>query len=101
MRQKIISLPAKLILVVLFALVCIPLHAQYENGTMVSTIRDSTGAPIPKAVVKITNVATAITSQTTTNDSGDYEVPPLRTGVYTVSASAPGFADAVAQNITI
>ncbi len=101
MPQKLFSLPATLALAVLFALACMPLHAQYENGTLVGTIRDSTGAPIAKAAVKITNTATGITATTTANEAGDYEVPPLRTGIYTVSASAPGFADAVAQNITI
>ena len=39
--------------------------------------------------------------QTATNDLGDYEVPSLRVGVYTIKASAPGFSDAVAENITI
>src|SRR6202012_1332732 len=32
---------------------------------------------------------------------GDYEFPSLRTGVYTIAATAKGFAQAIAQNITI
>jgi len=77
------------------------LFAQYENGSVLGTIRDSSGAPILHATVKITNNATAISTETRTNDSGDYEVPSLRVGVYTISASAPGFSDAVAENITV
>jgi len=78
-----------------------PLHAQYENGSLVGTIRDASGATIPGAAVKITNNDTAAVSETKTNGAGDYEFPSLRVGIYTVSASAPNFSDAVAQNITV
>ncbi len=77
------------------------LCAQYDNGSLVGTIRDPSGAPIAHASVKITNTATAITTQATTNDTGDYDVSSLRVGTYTVDATAPGFADAVAENIAV
>jgi hypothetical protein len=77
------------------------LHAQYDNGSLVGTIRDKSGAGIPNAVVTITNNATAVTAKAATNGAGDYEVPSLHVGVYTISATSPGFTDAVANNITI
>ena len=77
------------------------LHAQYDNGSLVGTIRDASGAPIANADVKITNNDTAIVSEAKTNSSGDYEAPTLRVGVYTISASSTGFSEAVAQNITV
>src|SRR5271168_734199 len=77
------------------------LHAQYDNGSLVGTIRDSSGAAVPGAVVTVTNNATAVASKTTTNGEGDYEIPSLHVGVYTISAKAAGFTDAVANNITI
>jgi len=76
-------------------------RAQYENGSLVGTIHDSTGAVVPGAAVTITNNATGAASKVTTNAAGDYEVPSLRTGVYKISASAAGFAIAVAENITV
>ena len=76
-------------------------HAQYENGSLVGTIRDASGAVVSGAAVSVTNTATGITETGTTNGEGDYEFPSLRTGVYTVNATAKGFAQAVAQNITI
>jgi hypothetical protein len=75
--------------------------AQYENGSLDGTIRDGSGAVINGAAIKITNVATASTTETKTNALGDYEFPSLRVGVYTVIASAPSFSDAVGQNITV
>jgi hypothetical protein len=101
MSKKILSLAAKLFLVYVFLFFCGPVQAQYENGSLVGTIRDGSGAPIPKAVVKITNTATAITNVVTTDSSGGYDVPSLRVGTYSIDASASGFSDAVAQNITV
>jgi hypothetical protein len=92
---------ALLALAVLLAFLSPKLYAQYEDGSIVGTIHDPTGAPISGAIVKITNNATAISVQVTTNGAGDYDVPSVRVGVYTISASAPGFSDAVAQNITV
>jgi hypothetical protein len=86
---------------VLFLFLSNFLHAQYENGSIVGIIRDTSGAGVPGAVVTITNNATALVSKTTTNGEGDYEVPSVHVGVYTVSVSAPGFTDAVANNITV
>jgi hypothetical protein len=101
MLRKFLPFVCRVVLLCLFAFVCVPGHAQYENGSVIGTIRDSTGAPIPGASITITNTATAIATQTKTNGAGDYEVPSLRVGVYTITASASGFSDAVAQNITV
>jgi hypothetical protein len=94
-------LPASTLLAAVLFFTCTFLHAQYENGSLVGTIRDTSGAAVAGAQVAITNNATAVAAKATTNDAGDYEVPSLRVGVYTITASAPGFANAVAQNITV
>jgi hypothetical protein len=86
---------------VLFLFLGVQLQAQYDNGSLVGTIRDSSGAAVPGAAVTITNTATEITTKEITNGSGDYEVPSVRVGIYTISASASGFSDAVARNITV
>ena len=48
-----------------------------------------------------TDNATGISARTVSSATGDYEFPSLRTGVYTISAASPGFAQAVAQDITV
>ena len=85
----------------LFFFLCSSLHAQYDNGSLVGTIRDSSGAAVAGAVVTVTNNATAVAVKATTNGEGDYELPSLHVGVYTISAKASGFTDAVANNIAI
>ena len=77
------------------------LHAQYENGSLLGTIRDASGAPIAGADVTIVNTATGINNASKTDEAGNYDVPQLRVGVYTVTASAPGFSRAIAENITV
>ena len=77
------------------------LMAQYENGSLLGTIRDASGAPISGADVTITNTATGVTSATKTDGEGNYDVPQLRVGVYSVVAAGQGFSKAEAQNITV
>jgi Carboxypeptidase regulatory-like domain/TonB dependent receptor/TonB-dependent Receptor Plug Domain len=101
MRKNRFSPLLRLLANVLFFSTCTFLHAQYENGSLLGTIRDTSGAAVPGAVVTITNNATAVAAKATTNGAGDYEIPSLRVGVYNISASATGFASAIAQNITV
>ena len=76
-------------------------RAQYEDGSLIGTIRDSSGAVIGNATVTVTNTSTGIVTRVSSSNSGDYEVPSLRVGVYTIEAEASGFAQAEAKNITI
>jgi hypothetical protein len=76
-------------------------RAQYEDGSLIGTIRDASGAVVGNATVTVTNVNTGIVTKVASNNSGDYEVPALRVGVYTIEAEATGFAPAEAKNITI
>ena len=85
----------------LFILGANTVQAQYENGSLVGTIHDSSGAVIPGTAVTATNAATGIVATTTSNASGDYEFPSLRVGVYSVKAEAGGFSTAVAENIAV
>jgi hypothetical protein len=91
----------RLLSAVVFFFSCAFLHAQYDNGSLVGTIRDKSGAAVVGAVVTITNNATAAATKVTSNDGGDYEVPSLHVGVYSISASSQGFTNAVANNITV
>jgi hypothetical protein len=75
--------------------------AQYEDGSLIGTIRDTTGAVVNNATITVTNVNTGISAAVGSNSSGDYEVPSVRVGVYTIRAEAPGFAPTVAEKISV
>ncbi len=72
------------------AICCSNALAQSGAGAIQGTVTDPTGAVIPRASVHIANQATNVSTDTTTNSVGFYQVPGLFTGSYTVSASAPG-----------
>jgi hypothetical protein len=79
----------------------IPARAQYEDGSLVGSIHDATGAVVGNAAVTVTNVNTGNVIKIVAGGTGDYEVPSLRVGVYNIEATAPGFAPAEARNITV
>ena len=67
------------------------LSAQESTARLLGTIRDPTGAVIPRAAVVARNVATGLVWKTVSNDTGDYAIPLLSIGQYTVTAEAAGF----------
>ncbi len=66
--------------------------AQYEDGSLVGAVHDSTGAAVSNAAVTVTNISTGNVIKVTADASGNYEVPSLRVGVYNIDAAASGFA---------
>lgn len=77
------------------------LQAQYDTGSLVGVIHDSTGAVLPGATVTVLNKATGAVFTTASGSAGEYEAPSLRTGVYRISAEHSGFSTAVADNVTV
>ncbi len=75
--------------------------AQYDTGSLVGSIQDSTGAEIPGSTITVLNKNTAAVFTTTTGSTGEYEAPSLHTGLYKITAAHDGFSTAVADNITV
>jgi hypothetical protein len=96
------SLKAKATAVLFLCLIpALPLMAQSERGTITGTVRDATGAVVPGATVRVTNVATNVTLDTTSNLSGDYTVPGVPVGSYNVRVEKQGFRAFVLSGITV
>jgi len=77
------------------------LAAQGVFGAISGTITDSSGAAVPGATVRVTNINTNIVTTLTTNGVGEYNATSLNPGVYDVQADATGFKAAVANGITL
>ena len=67
------------------------LPAQIDTGAIVGTVKDQTGASVPKASIVVTNKATGAVFNTQANNDGQYQVTSLIPGTYSVEARAPGF----------
>jgi len=78
-------------LLLLVAVLVLPFFAAAQEGTIVGTVTDPSGAAVPNAEVAITNVGTAVVRTVTTNDAGQYVAPSLPIGKYDVKCSASGF----------
>ena len=65
-------------------------HAQIRSATITGTVTDSTGGVVPGATVVVTNEATNETTEAVTTDAGQFTVPYLPAGRYTVEASLAG-----------
>ena len=79
----------------------VPANAQFDNGSLVGTVHDSSGAAMMGATVTATQVSTGIVAKTATSSTGDYEFPDLKAGVYSVLAEANGFSAARATEINV
>jgi hypothetical protein len=88
---------------VLAVLFCVfsQLFAQFDSGSVLGAVRDSSGAVVPGTVVTLTNIETGISAQTTSNEGGEYEFPSVRVGRYKVEAEKSGFAKALASDIVM
>ncbi len=75
--------------------------AQEFRATVTGTIKDQNDAVVPGATVTITNVATNVAADTTTNDDGAYTFPLLQPGKYKISATAQNFQTTVRDEIQL
>ena len=89
------------VLLVLSSLISSSATAQEARGTIQGRVVDASGAAIPGASVEVLNVATGVVTPTTTNEEGNYRVPFLIPGNYTVTASLTGFSKFVSDNIEV
>lgn len=75
-------------------------HAQTQ-ATVFGAVTDPAGAAVSSATITITNLATQEKRQTTSSSNGDYVVPQLDPGSYSLTAEAPGFKSYVESGIKL
>jgi len=76
-------------------------RAQEARGTIKGTVVDGSGAIVPNASVKITNVAMGVSVTVPTNTAGVYQAPFLIPGTYRMEVTNQGFKKYVRDNIVL
>src|SRR6516165_5770776 len=79
------------VVVLALLLLGVTFFASAQEGTIVGTVTDPSGAAIPNVTVTVTQVETGRTSTFTTNDAGQYAAPGLPIGHYDLKATSTGF----------
>ena len=76
-------------------------QAQVLYGSIVGNVTDSSGASVPGAIVKVTQIETNESREVTTNDSGAFSLTTIHTGTYNVSVTKAGFQSFAAENVGV
>lgn len=88
--------------VVLLLLFSSRVSAQDITAQIAGTVTDETGAVVPKATVTVTNTDKDVVVKTSiTDSSGNYSVPYLQVGHYSITITAGGFRKFVQQGIEL
>jgi len=81
-------------------LFCSIVSAQYTSGVE-GTVTDQSGAAVPAAQVRVTNEATQVRREATTNERGFFRISDLLAGNYRVEISHSGFQPWVQSNVLL
>jgi Carboxypeptidase regulatory-like domain/TonB dependent receptor len=71
------------------------------TATFTGQVTDQTGAAVVGATVKITSQETGVVITRQTSGDGNYTVPLLKAGTYSIEVTASGFAPNTRKNITL
>jgi hypothetical protein len=75
--------------------------AQAVTGTILGIVRDASGAAVPGARVTVTHTGTGLTRTVLSDSVGEYTVPQIPTGNYTVSGELTGFKTVSLANVPV
>lgn len=79
----------------------LPVYAQEFRSTLSGSVMDSSGAAIAGAKVVATETQTGARAEASSGAEGEYSLPFLSPGPYTLSAEAPGFKKYAQEGIQI
>ena len=78
-----------------------PLFGQAGLGSITGTVVDPSGAVVPNASVRLTDVATKGVRAISTNEAGVFTLPSITPGQYSIAVAAAGFKEKVLDNLRV
>ena len=75
--------------------------AQVDTGSLVGTVKDSSGAALSNVSVTAINIDTAVPIGVKTDAEGNYVISPLRIGRYSLSVESSGFRKDIRKDIVL
>ena len=92
---------SKITLSIGFLLTARLLYGQFDTAEVLGTVRDPSGAGIPKASVTLANMDTGIQAKTTTDDNGNYDFFNVRVGRYSIAVEHAGFSRFTTSDVAV
>jgi Ca-activated chloride channel homolog len=74
---------------------------QNGNASITGVVTDQSGGVLQGAKVTVTNTTTNVTQELATNNAGQYSIPALAVGNYSVTTEKPGFAKSTKSDIRL
>src|SRR5687767_3326876 len=74
---------------------------QTSTATLTGIVQDPTGAVLPNVTISVTNTDRNTNHFTKTNEAGNYVLPALNPGNYSISAELPGFKKSVREGVIL
>src|SRR5712691_10695787 len=74
---------------------------QSTFGSLLGTVRDSSGGVVSGCSISMENTGTSARRAALTDQNGSYSVPNLEPGVYEIKMSAPGFQLVTYTNVQL
>jgi hypothetical protein len=73
----------------------------YSSGSLVGTVRDTAGAPVAGAAIAVKSLDQGFTRTVTTDDAGQFRIPLIPIGGYSVAISKDGFQPTNDGNVRV
>jgi hypothetical protein len=89
------------LLVALAGLVLMPVARADTTGELLGTVRDADGNPLPGVTVTVTSPSLQGSRTATTDSSGEYRIPLLPPGQYTVAVTMSGFEGLTREAVVV
>lgn len=90
-----------LVLLSLAFLACTAAAQTLTTGQVLGWLKDPSGAFVPQAKIELRDTATGSVRVTTTDEEGQYTFSQVTPGIYSVTATAAGFAQAVVSPVAV
>ena len=91
MRNLKVTAPALFVLPLALTTLAMPLFAQVKSSAITGTVTDQSGAVVPNAAITVTEQETNTTTTAQSDSKGEYNVPYLPIGRYTLTVTVSGF----------
>ena len=75
--------------------------AQTDLATLRGLVTDQSGAAVPNAKLTLLNTGTNIPRESASNENGDFEIPYVVQGTYTLTVSVQGFKNFITSDLLI